>query len=178
MNNRILILLAFMATTFSFSSCVKLHEDENHHYKIYFENSWDKPVFVLDHIDWHWYDNPDDQYVAPFYEKQIPEEAWNHKIQPGDIDDELMEYNRYYETALKDKDSVVISVYNAEHLEMTISECFLVRYHLSKEDLRKINFHVSFPPTEAMKTFYMKPSFDELNELLMKEQSGDITNHG
>jgi ABC-type multidrug transport system ATPase subunit len=37
-----------------------------------------------------------------------------------------------------------------------------LRLWYSKEDLRKVKFHVCYPPTEAMKDFYMKPSYEEV----------------
>ena len=162
MRNLLQVFLVLIVTVCFATSCVKLHEDEDRHYKIYFENKWNKPIMILFHMDWHWYDNPYDQYVAPFYEQPIPKEEWNYKIQPGSIDDELMKYNAYYETALEDKDTVVISVYNAENPKMEDKDCFLVRYHLSKEDLHKVKYRISFPPTELMRNIYMKPSYDEI----------------
>ena len=75
-----------------------------------------------------------------------------------------MEHRGYYETALESGDSVVISVFDAEQPNKNDSEVFLVRYHLSKEDLKKVGFHVSYPPTESMRNFYMKPSFNEINK--------------
>ena len=59
-------------------------------------------------------------------------------------------------------DSVVVSVFDAELPGKKDSECFLVRYHLSREDLKKVNYHIYFPPTDAMKDFYMRPSYDEV----------------
>ena len=38
-----LISMALTALVFLFNSCV-LEEDEDHHYKIYFENHWDKSI--------------------------------------------------------------------------------------------------------------------------------------
>lgn len=157
------VLLALIATLFSTNSCHKLHEDENHHFRIHFENCWKAPLFIWYDIDWHWYDNPWEQYDS-FIEKPIHESERWHRLQPGDIDSDLMEHNEYYECALQRGDSVVISVFSAEHPELKDSECFLVRYHLSKEDLQKVNFHVSYPPTENMRDCYMQPSFDEVIE--------------
>ena len=150
-------------------SC-ELREDEDHHFKIYFENSWNKSIVINYHIDWHWYDNPFEAYSDSlfFEEKPISEDWRHHEIKPGGFDDKLMEYNDYYEIALEKQDSVVIYVFDAELSDKKDSECFLVRYHLSKEDLQKVNFHISFPPTDAMKGVYMKPSFEELKENLMK----------
>lgn len=165
MKHLYLWLLALVVMVLSVSSCFKLHEDEDHHFKIYFENSWNKPVYIWYNIDWYWYDNPYESYLPLFAEEPLYETERCHIVQPGGVDSELMKHNDYYEIALQDQDSVVISVFDAEQPDKKDSECFLVRYHLSKEDLQKVNYHISFPPTEAMKDFYMKPSFEEVKEL-------------
>ncbi len=67
----------------------------------------------------------------------------------------------YYED-LDIQDTVVISLFDAQDPYKNDSECFLVRYHLSKEDLKKIKFCVCYPPTEDMKDFCMYPSYEEV----------------
>lgn len=162
MKTKLIISIALTALVFSFYSCVKLHEDEDHHYTIYFENHWDKSIFIRYNIDWYWYDSISREWVTSFSEEPLYERARCHKILPGGIDSKLMELRDYYEYQLQDEDSVVISVFDAEQPDKKDSECFLVRYHLSEEDLKKVGFHVCYPPTEAMKDFYMKPSYEEV----------------
>lgn len=159
-----LVPLTFISFVLLFFSCRKLHEDENHHYKIYFENHWEKSIFIWYSIDWHWYYNPYEKHFTLFAEEPLYENESFHLIQPGGVDDELMEHRGYYETALESGDSVVISVFDAEQPNKNDSEVFLVRYHLSKADLKKVGFHVSYPPTESMRNIYMKPSFNEINK--------------
>lgn len=161
-----LYLVALVVMVLSVSSCYKLHEDEGHHFKIYFENHWNKSIYIWYDIDWHWYDNPYENYLPLFAEKPIYETEVCPKILPGDVNSELMKHRDYYEIALQDQDSVVISVFDAEQPDKKDSECFLIRYHLSKEDLQKVNFHISFPPTEAMKDFYMKPTYEEIRRIM------------
>ena len=168
MKNLYLRLLVLVAAVLSVSSCCKLHEDENYHYRIYFENHWDKSIYIWYDIDWHWYDNPYENYASLFAEKTICETEVCHKILPGGIDCELMKHRDYFECELQVGDSVVVSVFDAELPGKKDSECFLVRYHLSREDLKKVNYHISFPPTDGMKDFYMKPSFEEIKEYLVK----------
>ena len=151
-----LYLVALVVMVLSVSSCYKLHEDEGHHFKIYFENLWNKSIVINYHIDWHWYDDPFEAYSDSLF----------FKVKPGGIDSKLMKFNDYYEIALEDKDSVVIYVFDAEQPDKKDSECLLVRYHLSKKDLQKVNFHISFPPTEAMKDFYMKPTYEEIRRIM------------
>jgi len=162
MRNLSKVLLTLIATVSLVTSCIKLHEDENHHYKIYFKNNWDKSVTIWYAIDRYWNDNPFDKDTPFFYEKPIQETEWYDKI-PSGCTVEFLERRSYYETDLEDGDTIVVCVFDAENPEKKDTECFLVRYYLSKEDLRKINFHVSFPPTETMRTFYMKPPFDQVD---------------
>lgn len=152
--------MALTALVFLFNSCV-LEEDEDHHYKIYFENHWDKSIYIWYDVDWHWYDNPYENYFS-YSEEPLHESESLPKILPGGIESELMTLRDYYEYALQDEDSVIIFVFDGEQLDKKDSECFLVRYHLSEEDLKKLGFHVCYPPTEAMKDFYMKPSYEEV----------------
>jgi hypothetical protein len=92
---------------------------------------------------------------------RVTKKCW--EVPSGSVDDEFMKRDRdYYEDALEDGDSVVICVFDVEKAEEKDSACFFVRYHMSKEDLQKVHFRVSFPPTEEMKDFYMSPSYDEV----------------
>lgn len=161
MKKNLFISLALTALVFSFYSC-SLEEDEDHHYKIYFENHWDKSIYIMYSIDWHWYDNPYEEYAISYSEEPLHETEHCPKILPGGIDSELMKHRGYYENGLEDEDSVVISVFDAEQPDKKRYECLLVRYHLSEDDLKKVGFHVCYPPTEAMKDFYMKPSYEEV----------------
>lgn len=143
-------------------SC-ELREDEDHHFKIYFENHWTRSVYLWDDIDWHWYDNPFEEIFDKDWEETVCVTKRCREVPSGSVDDEFMKRDRdYYEDALEDGDSVVICVFDVEKAEEKDSACFFVRYHMSKEDLQKVHFRVSFPPTEEMKDFYMSPSYDEV----------------
>ena len=161
MKKAVIVILVLFAVAFSTYSCVKLYEDEDHHFKIYFENHWVKSVVIVFAIDWNWNDNPYEEFLPLFNEEPIPDNWRDRKILPSGVDSEIMELREYYES-LDDQDTIVISVFDAEQPDKKDSECFLVRYHLSKEDLKKVNFHVCYPPTEIMSDFYMKPSFEEV----------------
>ena len=168
-------LLIIIGVVFSFTSCYPLHEDEDHHFIIYFENLWNKSIVINYHIDWHWYDDPFEAYSDSLFIKEKPllEGLIQYEIKPGGVESKLMKFNDYYESALEDKDSVVIYVFDAEQPDKKDSECFLVRYHMSKEDLQKVHFRVSFPPTEEMKGFYMRPSYEEVTTRFKGGISGD-----
>ena len=166
MNKSLFISSVFAALVFSFYSCIYLEEDENHHYKIHFENHWDKSIYILFAVDWHWDDNPYGIYGFPFLEYPLQESESLPKILPGGIDSKLMTLRDYYEYQLQDEDSVIIFVFDGEQAGKRCSECILVRYQLSEEDLKKVGFRVCYPPSEAMKDFYMKPSYEEvMNQL-------------
>ena len=150
-------------------SC-ELREDEDHHYKIYFENHWKRSVYLWTDIDWYWYDNPYEEIFDMYWEEpvRVTKRCW--EVPYGSVDEEFMKRDRdYYEDALEDGDSVVVCVFDVEKPEEKDSACFLVRYHMSKEDLQKVHFRVTFPPTEEMKDFYMNPSYDEVQKYCMRE---------
>ena len=159
---KIMALLILMATIFSANRCFDPHEDDNWHHHIYFENCWDRPIFIAPGIDWHWVDDP---YVQYFKYEEVPMSEWERpKIMPGTIDSEQVYFYDYIEYMIQDGDSVFIEVLDAEQPNKKDSECFLVMYLLSLEDLQKVNFHLTYPPNQDMKDFYMWPSYNDVIE--------------
>ena len=159
MNTYKSVIFVLVSMLFFVISCRPLKEDENHHFKIRIKNNWNYPIAVWHFVDWRWNSNPFDKNFKLFYDKPIDEGC--PKIQPGCIDDELMTSRDYYER-LEINDTVVIGLFDAQDPYKNDSECFLVRYYMSKEDLKKIKFCVCYPPTEDMKDFYMYPSYEEV----------------
>jgi hypothetical protein len=85
-----LYLLALVVMVLSVSSCFKLHEDEDHHFKIYFENSWNKSIYIWYDIDWYWYDNPYEEIFDMYWEEpvRVTKKCW--EVPSGSVDDEFM----------------------------------------------------------------------------------------
>ena len=162
--NCISIFLIIVATILS---CKQPYEYDGHHPTIRFVCWGDKPIYIRCGIDWHGVNNP---FMSKEMEKfndidlQEKKPALHFgKIMPGKVDLALMNLgDDCYESYLKEKDSVVISVFDAERLEAGVSNGFLVCYMLSREDLIKIHFQASYPPTEDMRDIYMYPAYEEV----------------
>ena len=162
------VLLMMIATIFSVFSCRHYYfEDETHHRRIHFINWGNKAIYIRGMIDRNWYPDPFISHsLERFNHINLQDEILAHnfgKIMPGKINYDLMDLlDDYYEYHIVDKDSVVFSVFDGEHLEANDSDSFIVCYLLSLEDLKKLHFQVSYPPTEDMKDVYMYPSYDEV----------------
>ena len=174
---RITVLLIIVATILSANDCGYYPEDETHHTTIYLVNWGDKPIFIFGDIKWNW---DDDSYIDHLakYNYNILDYLKNYhfaydfgKIMPGKTDYDLMDLERTYYESLKDKDSVAISVYDGERVEANDSDNFIVCYLLSSEDLKKLHFQVSYPPTEDMKDVYMYPTYEEVLRQSMHNDS-------
>ncbi len=157
-----IMLLGMIVTLLSASTCYHYpdYEDESHHYKIYFENCWDKPIVVWSAIDCNWYDNPCVMY-APY------ETLWSYdnegiRITPGEVNGDYMKHDGFYESCIKERDSIYIAVFDAERTEKDDSLRFIVSYLLSLDDLHKLDYHLAYPPTEKMRDLHMWPPYDEL----------------
>ena len=164
------VSLLLMATICSAIQCFDPHEDENHHHRIYFENCWERPVFIGFGIDWYWEFDPFAKY---FKHAEIPLsecDAFN-KVMPGEVDSEYIYFDDYIEYMTQDRDSVYLLVYDGEQINKKDSECFLVMYLLSIEDLQKVNFHLTYPPNQDMKDFYMWPSYNDVIEQSRQSKS-------
>ncbi len=136
------------------------YEDENHHYKIYFENLWDKKILIVS--NWYWYYNPCKMDVS--YETIRRYDNEGVIIPPEGINGEYMKQDSFYESWVKDGDSLSIAIFEAERINENDSFRFLVSYALSLENLQKANFHLTYPPKEDMKDFHMWPSYKDVIE--------------
>mgnify|MGYP007070224037 CR=1 FL=1 len=161
MNTYKSVILVIASILVSVTSCIPLKEDENHHFNIYVKNNWDKPILLKYGMDAPWYQEPFEKYYLPFIYNDDSICKGSYIIQPESIESDYMTYNDYYEN-LDIKDTIVMCFFDASFSDKKFSECFLVRYLLSKEDLKKIKFCVCYPPTDDMKDFYMYPLYEEV----------------
>ena len=154
-------LVLIVAILFMANSCIYLHEDDDHHCRIYFENCWDRPVYMDCSFDYRWERNPFENYFH-LSEKPMNEYPNSNKILPGETNSEITKKFEYYEARIQNGDSVAIIVFDGQQPDKKDSDCFLVYYLLSIKDLQKVNFHLTYPPNENMKNFHMKPSYEEV----------------
>ena len=130
------------------------YEDEDHHYKIYFENRWDKPIVIWAVMRRY-----------PFNMYQPFNKLWRGGnvgviIQPGKNEHDYYKYESYYEDLFMDGDSLHVFVYDSDDNNRKEPLWFLVSYVLSLDDLHQLNYHIPYPPTENMKDIRMWPSYD------------------
>ena len=156
------ILLVFIPIFLSAFTCDAYpdFEDENHHYKIYFENNWDKKIRIVSNWYWNYY---------PCKMDVSYETIWRYDnegviIPPEGINGEYMKHDGFYESWVKDGDSLSVAIFEAVRVNENDSLHLLVSYALSLENLQKANFHLTYPPKEEMKDFHMWPTFKEVIE--------------
>ena len=98
-------------------------------------------------------------------EQNVMTPGWNLKVGSHYISDEPLYNLSTYESVLRDSDTLMVFVYNADSFELYgweyARENYLVqqRYHLSLDDLYKLHFLLSFPPTEEMRNIKMWPPY-------------------
>lgn len=153
-----------LATILSAFTCYDYpdHEDEKHHYILYFENRSDKSIVIWSAIHCYWYNNPCRMYRS--YRELWSYENEGENISPGEVNGKYMKHDGYYEDWFENGDSMYIAVFDSEliHNHDKDSLRFLASYLLSLEDLKKVNFHLTYPPKEDMKDFHIWPSYDEI----------------
>ncbi len=156
------IIFIMVATIFSAFQCA-VYEDENTHTKINFVNWSDKAVHMESHIDHYWEIDPYIVYALNRYYNMEFKNYGGGILMPGKVDYEESDlFDESYES-LNDRDSAIFMVFDAERLlEAGYSNSFLVCYMLSREDLMKLHFQVSYPPTEDMRDIYMYPAYDDV----------------
>ena len=156
------ILLAITPIIISAFTCYNYpdYEDESHHYKIYFENCWDKPIVVWSTKDCYYLNNPCTMYVP--FNKLWKYENQGEVIYPGRIDGDYIKHDGYYEDWFEEGDSLYIAVFDSDRNNENDSPRFLFSYLLSINDLQKVNFHLTYPPTENMKDLHMWPSYEDV----------------
>ena len=73
-----------------------------------------------------------------------------------------MKHDGFYENWFEDGDSLYIAVFDSDRNNENDSPRFLFSYLLSINDLQKVNFHLTYPPTENMKDLHMWPSYEDV----------------
>lgn len=153
-----------LSTVFSAMTCYGPPDDVDHHSKAYFENRWDKKVILLWGID----RNDGDSYTStyPIIEQPMRMREMNwipDTILPDEVKGNIYVMgDGYYFEYLDMKDTIVVDVYDAELPDTMTTNFFLVRYLMSKEDLKKTFYHITYPPKRTMKDVKMLPLYEEV----------------
>ncbi len=139
-------------------------EDENHHNSIIFNNVTEFDLYIAGDIKYP------DTTVTDMGVLRKPE---IYKVKACSSNKEALSLHPHstYESffiGYKGKkaipnDTLMVFVYDAEELEKIeshVKNSVLVRYDLSLKDLQRINWTLTYPPTEVMKDIKMYPPYD------------------
>lgn len=163
----------FLIIQMSILFCVSCapENDENHHYYIIFNNNTGKDLYVIDSSI---YPDTTNGPGGKIFGNQgfCKVEAYRSSSEPlhylWESYEEafiLDEYGKRYPS-----DTMMVFVYDVETFDkitrhdrvkdsLLLQEAFRARYDLSLQDLQRLNWTLSYPPTENMKTIKMWPNF-------------------
>ena len=151
-----LIFLCFL--TFTFMSCLK-----ESHYDIPFYNSTDYTIYVDVSFD-----HPDTTLRQM---QDVTTSGWFLDIKPHKWGNPLDNMMTTYESEFHGMDTLIIFVFNSDTLATygweNVKDDYLIsqRYDLSLNDLKRMNWHLSFPPTEEMRNIKMWPPYGTYDPL-------------
>ena len=144
-----------------FSNACNRHVDrEDCHFTIAFVNNSRKSVYVRQA------GYSDTLYIKDFsYTPKAPNNMY--KVIEGQINTKVLKLRRCYEADFQygDLKRLMIFVFDAEIVENTpweiVSKDYLVlkRYDVTLEDLQRLDWKITYPPTEAMKDMKMWPPY-------------------
>ena len=131
------------------------------------------PVVNMSRIPVYVYANNRDIVETPFflYERNHP-----RLVAPGEISSSALRWDKggtfeeYYEEVLmpQRKEYLYVFVIDAalscDWIEDNCfsSSCYIVRYDLKLDDLSNLDWVISFPPDERMKSIHMYPTYQEV----------------
>ena len=172
--NRLLKLIIALSII-SISLCSCFVDGPNSHFCIFFTNNANHSIYVYDHPkeDYLYSPNPPQYYdtvLLPYYYNPLCD-SFDTKYNPGKEECGWFFSMDCYECMFGyEYDTLLIFIFNADTLETygwdTVREYYKVEqwYDLILEDLQKMDFKLSFPPTEAMKHIHMWPPYGTYDE--------------
>lgn len=152
MKTKIIIVIIFGLAYLS-SAC---EEDKEHcHHTIQFNNNSDEIVYI--HMGY------DSIFFYNLFPNPITEDIY--RVDAYSENTLGLQHRNCIEYKFKHGDEVSVFIFDAEILVTTpwdtIGKYYMVlqRYDLMLEDLQKLNWTLSYPPTEAMKNIKMYPPY-------------------
>jgi hypothetical protein len=139
---RITLLSLIILSTLSFNSC-KLDEDYNY---IKYSNNTNDTIVIF----------------AKGGKNTVTYDTGSYGYGCTELSPNTIATGPYIQESLKD--SLFFYIVNkslSEYLNSGKSLNTLVHYSLSKKDMEKIGYTISYPPTPAMKDMKMNPSYEE-----------------
>lgn len=153
------IVSMFLVLSPSFT-CVG-EDEENCHYHIGFTNESEKELYV----------NYSAYYPDTTNAVLDDLDYYSNRVFPGKINKEALLTFVSWEFLfgadidhknLNSIDTLMVFIFDAKRLEANpshIDDAFLQRYDLSLQDLQRLNWMLSYPPTESMKDIKMWPRY-------------------
>ena len=154
MKKRLLLFVVFVSLCLS---CDRRPQDE--HYYLVFENNSSYTVYVADHY-WIWQDQADQVDLERSQPFHLPVEF--HEIPAFSVNDYTipLTYWLTYEYMFTKTNQYLVYVFPKMYDDaISWEEKKLVKYILTLDDLKSLNFHLSYPPDERMKGIEMVPAY-------------------
>lgn len=163
---KVLSICCLTIMLFARLQCAKdLPEDNNHHQKIMFVNNTEHELYLFMSY------NPDMFVEKSLDFKVVLHQGGINKVSPFETNGRVLSMmDSYWETVFErekefNSDTLWLYVLDAYKLEVEKNYGFdaaLECYGLTLADLRKVNWKLTYPPTEEMKEIKMFPSFEEV----------------
>jgi hypothetical protein len=157
--------LLYFAVILLFNTCVR--ESDTCHKSILFTNNSDKEIYARVNSSTY----PDT--ISYRHYGGLVSQSHIYKIQSGAGNRDALDSRDCYEKKFEGKyaiDTIMIFVFDAYTLEHNTWETVVKynmvqhRYDLSLEDLQRLGWSVTFPPTETMRHMKMYPPYGTYNK--------------
>ena len=163
MKNSGKITIIVMALSFVSMAFTCTHEDENHHSTIRFINQSDIPIYVEGSGEY-----PDTLNLLGMGGGGLSQPQW-HKIYPNSQNETALQRRSAWESIFRNKeqirsDTLMVYVFDAELLESRTTKLvntIIQRYDLSLQDLKHVNWTLTYPPSPNMSAIKMYPPYGQ-----------------
>ncbi len=139
------------------------HESETEHHYITMSNTSDYDIYVDRSFDY-----PD---TSLKHSQNVMTPGWHLKVDSHSDDRDVFACRSSYESWFNYIDKLIVFVFNADTLERygweyaKDNNLVSQRYDLSLDDLRQLNWRLTFPPTEEMSNIEMWPPYGTYDSL-------------
>lgn len=162
---KLTVFLIVLSMLLMSKACVK--EDENHHKSIVVINNSEKAIYA-----YFGFSYPDTSALTTIPSSSV---SSIYKVEPHQRNNTALVMRSFWEIVFKDgrripSDTVMVFIldgekvekYNATKVHVSTAQAddmLLQRYDLSLQDLQKMDFHLSYPPNDAMRNVKMYPAY-------------------
>ena len=147
----VLILLLFTA-------CPKI-DTENCHYSITVINDSDFDIYHDIYLDTLGIYQSPKGLIGNAYWLKVPAKGNNRYVSQDCYEYFFTKGTSFYNGTYGLLDSLRVYIFDALEVEQNLKKEMLKRYDLTLEDLRKLDWTVAYPPTEAMKDIIQYPPY-------------------